>query len=204
MRKMCFAMIRLFILCCIGWSLCAIAIQAEEAKSEEKALFDAACKENTIKKFDEYLTQYPNGEFASEAKLKKEVLVWERVKKSNYLSTVKNYFKEYPNGQFISEAKQKLKEIEEENCGKNANDVITTYEKQYNEWVAPKYNKYKTAQGLNRRMAGLELIGSILDIQEVETVWEHCYVAKATQSQKEQYTVTFEKVNAIKLEIENK
>lgn len=215
MRKIYFSMMSLLTLCCIGWSLCVMTVQAEEAKtknqensaaqeesiSKEKALFDAACNENTIKKYDEYLTQYPDGKFAAEVKLKKEGLVWEGVKKSDYLSTVKNYLTTYPNGQFVSEAQQKLKEIEEKKCGKNADDVITAYEEQYKEWVAPAYNKYKTAQGFDRMMAGLELIASVADIQEVETVWEHCYVEKATQNQKERYAVTFEKVNAVKLEL---
>ena len=198
MRTIHCSIISLLLMCCVGWSLGVYAEETkkEEATSEEQALFDAACKENTAKSYGNYLKQYPEGKFASEAKLKIETLQWERAVKFNYITVFEQYLKDYPNGKFVSEAKEKIKQIEEIRCPQDIDNFLTSYETHYKDSVAPAHIKYiASTSALDIAMAGVSLAGAIGDIKEKEATWEHCHVKNATDNQKERYAETAKKVN---------
>lgn len=204
MKKIYFSIISLLFICCLGYSLCVGVAQAQDAKSKEKSIFDDACQKNTIKDYGNYLKQYPDGEFASEAKLKIEALRWEKVKTTSSIVDVEEYLKAYPDGTFASEAEQKIMELVKEKCNQNVDEFIASYERQYNENIAPAYDesvKAKKKGALEYAMARLPLVGAFLDIQELEAMWDHCYIEKATSEQKDRYSETAKKVEELEKEL---
>ena len=71
-------------------------------------VFKKAQEANSFKAYLDYLSDFPNGEFRSEA----EECIFRLVQESNRVKDYQIYLKRFPNGRFESEARHALQEIQ--------------------------------------------------------------------------------------------
>jgi len=94
--------------------------------------FKAAKEQNTISAYSKFIDEYPDSEFASEAKKLKEEMVFEKAKTTNSISEYDSYLKEYPNGSYVTEANKLKEDLEfKEAKQKNTVEAYNSYLKKY-------------------------------------------------------------------------
>lgn len=94
--------------------------ELQKQKDIERSTWREAQNQNTRESYNSYLTAYPNGEFAADARLgikaldrKEEQAKWLETQSLNSKEAYKSYLALYPYGEFASSAKSEIKEIED-------------------------------------------------------------------------------------------
>jgi len=102
-----------------------------------KMQWDSASTKNTKAAYEDFLRQYPNSEFTSEAKLKIETINFKEAEKENTLESYEKFIKCYPSSQFVGQAKSNIESI----SFQQAKEVHTTdgYEKFIGHFPNSKY-----------------------------------------------------------------
>ena len=83
---------------------------------QQNKIWEITKTENTIKSYQKYLSEYPDGKYADSAKLKIEQISWEQVMNEASIETFNQFLSEFPNGQYASKANKKIEEINWENA----------------------------------------------------------------------------------------
>ncbi|MCB0599191.1 MAG: caspase family protein [Lewinellaceae bacterium] len=87
---------------------------SSEADEKERQQYESALGSNTIPAYQDYLSAYPAGKFAEDArknidiKQKAELATWEQTKYLDRGKLYKKYLQEYPNGKYTREAEEAL------------------------------------------------------------------------------------------------
>ncbi len=93
--------------------------ELQKQKDIERSKWREAQNQNTRESYNSYLTAYPNGEFAADARLgvkaldsKAEQTKWLEANSINSKDAYKSYLALYPKGEFAASAGSKIREIE--------------------------------------------------------------------------------------------
>jgi formylglycine-generating enzyme required for sulfatase activity len=113
------------------------AAEAAGAASLEKdlAAWRVAKTANTIAAFQEYLSNFPAGDFREQADaairtieqdltIRRDNLSWEVAVEKNTLEAFKKYLTDYPNGRHFAEAKTKIKTLEQSKDGNSVDGLL--------------------------------------------------------------------------------
>jgi hypothetical protein len=95
----------------LGAIVILVAVITLFNKVAENSAFKNAVTENTIESFEAYLSAYPDGKNASNARLEIENQSWEIAEDSNSEELYRAYLTKYPTGKYKDEAEKKLNEI---------------------------------------------------------------------------------------------
>ena len=99
--------------------------------------FNEAKKINSIDGYDQFLIDYPESKYSSEAKMLRENLSFDLAKNKNSVSSYDQYLAEYPDGKHLSEAKI-LRENLSFDLAKN-NNSVGSYDKYLEEYPNGKF-----------------------------------------------------------------
>ena len=101
-----------------------------EKQRIEKEYFDEACYYGTIDSYRNYLSMYPEGKYAQEAKeriaaieMKEEQKFYSEVCNDGTLQAYQNFIRKYPNGQYAQDVKYRIQDIELWQKAKKTNTI---------------------------------------------------------------------------------
>lgn len=113
---------RVFINVCMGFLM--ITLFSGCATTEGR--WKKAESLNTIEAYEEFLTKYPQGKFANEARTKIEELYFKRAIATNTVAGYEEFLKRYPQGKYVNEAHSRIEELYFERA--KATNTIEGYE----------------------------------------------------------------------------
>jgi hypothetical protein len=161
----------------------------EKGKDAETLAWQEALKKNNELAIDNFLTKFPSGLHAEEARNRKEEMVWERTEKLKYFSGYEKYLNSYPNGKFVSQARARVEELKIKKCTKPTAQFLTNMDDHYESWIVTNYKKFIDAQNtLTGIFAGGSLLAALEDQREMRRVWFYCYQSKATAEETKNYS----------------
>ncbi len=73
--------------------------------------WEQAQNQNTIETFEQYISEFPDSEYAAEAVGKIDALVWRQTESLDNENGYEAYISDYPSGAFVAMAKNRLREI---------------------------------------------------------------------------------------------
>ena len=76
--------------------------------------YEKAAERDTIDGYNEFLKEYRDSKYASEAIKRIENLTWDKSCRLNTIEAYNNYLSKYPSGNYLYEARAAIREIEEE------------------------------------------------------------------------------------------
>jgi len=90
--------------------------------------------ENSITAYEDFLKQYPQGEFADEAQLQIEAIYFEKAEAVNTIEAYADFLKHYSEGEFADEAQSQIKAIYFEKAeAANTIEAYADFLKRYSE-----------------------------------------------------------------------
>ncbi len=99
--------------------------------TEDQAWQEALDNDN-IESYNAFLEEYPDGEYAQEAKDKLDPLLWQKANKINTIEGYEEYLEEYPQGAEAEKAIERLEELKWQTAVDK--DTIDNYEKYLTEY----------------------------------------------------------------------
>ena len=94
--------------------------------ASEKKDWEKAKSENTITAYEEFLKQYPKGEFADQSRTRIEKIYFKRAQTKNTIPAYKDFLKRYPKGTFADSARVEIEYFYFEQA--QVKNTITAYE----------------------------------------------------------------------------
>lgn len=86
-------------------------IREKDAAAREQEAWEQAVDSGNEDIFRLFLEEFPNGKYASQAKIKLEQLIWDSIKTTNDLDAVERFLREFPNGANKGAARIRLQRL---------------------------------------------------------------------------------------------
>ncbi len=126
--------LRFFLLFIITITLLFISGCATEDQTWQEALDN-----DTVESYNAFLEEYPDGEYAREAKDKLELLLWREANKIKTIEGYEEYLEKYPNGIESHKAIERLEELKWQAAVDN--NTIYSYEKYLTEYPSGAFSE---------------------------------------------------------------
>ncbi len=98
--------------------------------------YKKAIDTNSIEAYNQFISKYPDSEFAPQAKERSEELYWQQMKKQNLIISYESYLEKYPSGKYAKAAEVKIEDVVWDSSKTNQN-----YEEYLQRYPAGKYAK---------------------------------------------------------------
>jgi len=104
---------------------------------KERKIWENLDAQKTIASYNQYLKEYPNGEYVFEAQVAKEELAWSEAEVNNTIASYDQYIGGYSNGKYIVQAKTAKEELAWNEA--EGNNTVASYDKYLEGYSHGKY-----------------------------------------------------------------